>query len=311
MGFTDIAVQFQKLRKARRVAPETALAETGNLALACLELLGTECVLELIEFKGTGEKKYVVAALAGATAQFSRPLRQDLFITDPAAFSEVWGNFRSRLIESKGSMRLSGISGDDCVRACYTAVMSYAACIDIHRPGDRGSPGVFLEMVIGPSVALLLDTIEAGAVSVAIEETGASEKIPTDLTFPKDGLVTLVVPTKISTRERISQAFVHQLILNSACPGQYRTALVCVNETNVMVPPDTLPTDRVASVSWVRETLVPNTIALYEKYVAAVAGMYYLDPPIRYVNGDCKGLPPVKRLDALLLEDLAALTSID
>jgi hypothetical protein len=307
MDFAAIAKTFQDLKTTRRNEPLGVLHDVGVLAASCLTVLSRQCEFEPIAFLGTGDKKYSVASQSRGSISFSRPLNDELFVRDPVEFSDIWATFLRALVNSRGKFRLGGIAGDDCVRACYTAVMSYASCIDIHRPGDRGTPGVMLEMTVGPTLSTLLDTTEAGAVRIEIEGTGEFETVPVDLTFPRNDRLTLVVPTKISTRERISQAFVHQRILEAARPGKYATVLVIGNETNVMFPKGISHAERIPAIAQVKETLVPNTIALYAKYVAHIVGMYYLDPPLRYLSGDCPGVPNVRRLDVLFAEDLPSI----
>jgi hypothetical protein len=53
-----------------------------------------------------------------------------------------------------------------------------------------------------------------------------------------------------------------------------------------------------------KETLVPGTIALYQKYISHIDGIYYLDPPARYLNGSGRGLPKIGTVGSLLTEDL-------
>lgn len=308
MIFPDIVETFDRLKGERSVTPTPFLGRVGRLAEDCLRLLRSSCRYQAMSFVGIGAKSYVVA-VSMQEARYSRPLRNACFVADPGEFAELWGRYEASIVGSAGAGYVDGVSTEDCSRACYTAAMAYAAVIDLYRPRDRGSPGVFLEMVVGPSLALLLDAPEERGVRLDIDGVTKPENIPVDLIFPVADDLALAVPTKISTRERISQAFVHQRILEAARPGAYRTVLVAINETNIIFPRGTPIAERTLENASVKETLVPGTIALYEKYVAAVAGLYYMDPPAPYLDGRYVGLPPVKNFGELLTTDLPGLVS--
>jgi hypothetical protein len=57
----------------------------------------------------------------------------------------------------------------------------------------------------------------------------------------------------------------------------------------------------------VTDTLVPKTIVLYQRYIAQLSAMYYLDPPHEYTTTPLVGFPQVKQFSALLTRDLPTL----
>ncbi|WP_425992189.1 hypothetical protein, partial [Brevundimonas sp. TWP2-3-2] len=86
----------------------------------------------------------------------------------------------------------------------------------------------------------------------------------------------IVVPLKITTRERIVQPFAHQRILDGRFgAGRYRSMILCVSETQLD-----------AKTSTVKQICVPGTIKLFQRYLASVEGLYYADPPARYLHKD-------------------------
>lgn len=107
----------------------------------------------------------------------------------------------------------------------------------------------------------------------------------------------LVVPTKLSTRERIVQAYAHQCILNRAAADKYRTILCACNENNLMKPSG--QAKQLSNIS-VTDTLVPRTIVLYQLYVAEISGIYYLDPPPSYLERRWPHFPHVATFGTLL-----------
>jgi hypothetical protein len=104
-----------------------------------------------------------------------------------------------------------------------------------------------------------------------------------------------VIATKISTRERIVQAWVHTRIIqyymekNGLKP--HRSLIVVVSETQRLKKK-------------IQDTCIPRQVALYQKYVAAVDGVYYLDPPPAYTKLAEKKHVNIKTVAELLSTDL-------
>jgi hypothetical protein len=55
------------------------------------------------------------------------------------------------------------------------------------------------------------------------------------------------------------------------------------------------------------EICVPGTIRLFQRHLAAITGIYYLDPPVRYLKEDLTKVLRVGSLGEFLTADLAAL----
>lgn len=286
-----------------------SLEAVGKLGSKAIGSLRDEFPRRAIRFTGGGGKQYSVFMVAGSEVRFSRPVNDDLFIGDVAEFDARWVDLCAavRAEAGQGTITLDPHAIDQLV---YSAVIAFACCADLYGQGGRGAPGTFLEMVVGPLVSILSGRVETSSISIPVPETGEIERVPTDLSFvePSEPIV-LVVPTKISTRERISQAYVHQRILDAARPGDkaHRSILVIANENNVMAPKGLPPSGRTVDACTVQDTLVPSTIVLYQKYVAQLSGLYYLDPPSRYIAGGIVGFPIVRSFGHLLTGDLAAL----
>ena len=106
----------------------------------------------------------------------------------------------------------------------------------------------------------------------------------------------LVVPVKITTRERVGQPYTHQRILDSVFgEGVYRSVLVCMSE---------MQRDKQHSANSI---CVPGPIRLYQTHVAKLSGLYYLDPPARYLDEDVTSVVPVRKVGTLLCSDLESL----
>jgi hypothetical protein len=297
----DILSEFQVVKRLRRLGPKASLEAAANVAVAALAELETKAERHEIQWKGAGTKKYDVFAIPGDDTVFSRGVNQSLFLSDPVAFTRKWQRFMRAMDRSAGSNRLTGIKGPDVDCLFYTSVVGFGAAVDLFSAGNRGGTGTFFECLVGPSVGWLTQREEESAVLVPFPETTKSMRVPTDLSFPpaEPGGSTLVIPTKISTRERISQAYVHQRILDSDEGRTFRSALCVANENN-------MAGKRSVKTAYLKDTLVPGTIIQYEAFIAKLAGLYYLDPPAGYLPPP-ELFPPVKQFHELLTRDLPGL----
>lgn len=272
-------------------------------------MLTEQCERKDIAFEGTGDKTYGVFVVPNTKRPFSRPVNTELFVSDSDQLEDLWNTFLEALERERkaGNNRVSGLPAQDVDRIFYTAVAGYAAAVDLFKTGDRSTPGTFFEMIVGPAISVLTGYQEGGHEELRVP-SGGVEKVTTDLTFRREEApAILVVATKITTRERIQQAFVHQRILDAARPKEYRSVLGICSETNVAAPTGVTADERTYDICSVKETLVPGTIALYQNYLAPLDGLYYLDPPERYLAGGYNGLPPVRRFSSLFVDDLPSL----
>ncbi|MDP9440459.1 MAG: hypothetical protein M3P49_17260 [Actinomycetota bacterium] len=306
----EIRRAFDALRRLRLRDPMKSLEAVGRIAADCLTLLRDNCDLEEIEWRGKGTKTYRVFHRVGSPASsFSRAIRTELWIGERSLFEEKWTEFLEalrRADEAPGALQTDDAEMLD--RLLYTAVIGFGASVDVFGAGDRGGPGTFFEMAVGPTVSLLTGRTETGAVLVPVPHTAdQTERVPVDLSFLDDRHpIQLVVPTKISTRERISQAFVHQAILNKAGHGRKYRSVLCIGNENNMFKKNTAAAKSYDN-AYVSDTLVPATIVQYQRYIAHLAGLYYLDPPHEYLTAPKDAFPPVKRFSALLTGDLPKL----
>jgi hypothetical protein len=293
--------RFDRLKALRRGDQLASLELLGETAGICLSLLRDHASRRQIVWAGRGTKQYDVFATSGDVEVFSRAVNRTLFIEDPDDFEDAWRDLLLALESQPGALRLSGVDRALIDAGAYTAVIGFAATTDIFGTGNRGGPGVFFEMLVGPLISLLTGRPETGAVPLQLPD-GTTETVPVDLSFfGQPGDPALMVPTKISTRERISQAFVHQAMLEKAlAPEVVRTALCIGNENNMVNPGGG---SRSLATATVKETLVPRTIVQYQRYIAELDGLYYLDPPEPYINSTVLGFPRVKRFHELVTND--------
>ncbi len=309
MGTDRLEAEFVKARTLRRTDPAKSLEACAKVSVCASEIVESSLTTHPIEWDGAGEKDFVVLTETGTEQPFSRGLNLGLWIEDSELVRQGWERFSAALFEarSSGSASLTGFTRDEVDRLLYTAVVGFGAVNDIIRGGNRGGPGSYFEMVMGPTLELLTGRKEQGGPTLPIPGSDLTETIPIDITFPgASDDTSLAVPTKISTRERISQAYVHQRMLEVLQPGRWRTILCVANENNRLRQKGAGSTATPSGHRLV-DTLVPGTIVQYRRYISTISTIYYLDPPQPYLQRTDSDFPSVKRISSLLFGDLVSL----
>lgn len=264
------------------------LAGIGNVAVAAVELLlggGTTVTEHGRIATAVGNKVYEVRRRGQL---LSRPIRRDLFIADPAELRELWREVIAAV--DTGRRTLVHPRSD---AAFYTAAVAFAAAYDLYRPSSRKTPGTFFEVIVGT----LLGAVSGLPRYKQISLPDSQYRVTTDIVLRAEPpRPSLVLPTKITTRERVVQPWAHQRILDDAFGvDHFRSVLVVVSE---------LQRQREERVN---EICIPGQIGLFQRHLARLSGMYYLDPPGAYVTADFARDLPTRPLSALLERDLTGL----
>jgi hypothetical protein len=267
-----------------------SLDQFGEFGVSCLKLLRGITLIHQGSTKLQGViKDYLAYEIDGVR---SRPIRSDLYISDPGNFEKEWTRFTKMTDDS------------DLDTACklansviYTLIQSFSSLIDIYKPGSRKTPGTLFEMIVG----VILVNVSGLKMSKQIPVPGERYMVPTDIVLLQPPGVlkpNLVIPTKITTRERIVQPFAHQRILDEVFgPEKYKSILVMVSE---------LQRDDEGQKG-LNEICVPNQIGMYQKYLGHLSGMYYLDVPNAYAISEFSKTIPVRTFGELLYKDLTDL----
>jgi hypothetical protein len=254
-----------------------------------IKQVGELCLKEIKNHSGSkiqghcGSTEYIVFDAGG---KYSRPIRPDLFLIN--------GNFASKwdlTIETlKKGKYMTSSEQADCDKAVYTLVSAFSTVYNLWKTASRKTPGTFFEIVVG---TLLSTFYTECARSKFIPIPGEHERVTTDIVLiSKTTKRGLVVPTKITTRERIVQPFVHQRILESVFGDKYKSLLVCVSEMQRQED------------KGVNQICVPGTIKLFNKHVAKLSGLVYLDPPERYLMKDITSIMPVMNFGSLFTKSV-------
>lgn len=279
----DIEDAFKKAKQAydKGDSPLEYIIETSSL---CISKLSN---LKKFTISGASLKNYSVFIEKGI---YSRPFIEDMYISSVNNFHFEWDNLINNI---NTTMRTIDYNKDIVDDTIYTTIMSFCITYDLFKNASRKTPGTYYEIILGSILSKLLPDFER---KKYIKIPDSHEIISTDIVFEKNNMVKLVIPAKITTRERIVQPYAHQRILNSIFGhNQYKSILSCVSETQ---------RDKDEKIN---DICVPGTIALFQKHLAELSGIYYLDPPQRYLEMAVCRLVPVKKLSNLLCGDLPIL----
>lgn len=232
-----------------------------------------------------GKKSY---SIFEANGKLSRPYLPTLYLDDVVTFNALWKQFIASLDRKQ---HISTLDASEINRLLYSAITAFSICYDLWNPGARKTPGTFFEVLIGTILGLLLPSYDR---TKFIPIPNEVESVSTDIVFARKTVAGgLVIPTKITTRDRVVQPFAHQRILDSVFGVQaYRSILVCVSELQR------------AGTDGANEICVPGTIRLFQKHLSELSGIYYLDPPTRYQKQDVTSVINVDTVGNLLTSTL-------
>ena len=137
---------------------------------------------------------------------------------------------------------------------------------------SEATPGTFFEMFVGHLLSLAFGVKPRNKVEVLTVEDERST-LSTDFIFdlgPRQ--LKFHVPVKTSTRERAVQVWAHQRMLNGVYgEGRFKGMLVALAETKLG--------HRKLEVE---EICIPDQWAVYQRFVARMDRVYYLDLPAKY-----------------------------
>jgi hypothetical protein len=210
-------------------------------------------------------KRYFAFRHKDARARISRPINEDLYVADARDLSR-------QLEKLEANPAMDWLPADQCNRFLYTLAMAFCAFNDVISDQDKKTPGTYFEILVGHLLALTFGVLPRTRVEVLTIEDERST-LPTDFIFdlgPRQ--VKFHVPVTISTRERVVQVWAHQRMLNGVYgEGRFKGVLVALAETK-------LDLQKLEVV----EICLPDQWAVYQRFVARMDRIYYLDLPLKY-----------------------------
>jgi len=235
-------------------------AEAGNsishLAMTSLDFLTKECD-EVALVSRVPSKEYFSFKKNGVVA---RPANRDFFIADANVVQRLWKKWAAENINPKEFARLT-----------YTVALAPCLAMELFDRQNKKGPATFFECYIGHLFAKSIGINPTKRARLPIN--GRDVLMTMDFLFDMGKKHRKVhVPVKMSTRERVVQAWAHQRLLNAAFgEDAYRGVMVLFSETKL--------DSRTLEVV---EICVPDQWLAYQGYLARMDRIYYFDIPGRY-----------------------------
>lgn len=164
-------------------------------------------------------KQYVTYRNSTSVA---RPANKALFEPDPTTFRQLWAKWEDKTASSAERLRL-----------LYTAALAPCLAMELFDKQNKKGPATYFECFIGNLVATKLKKEPYRQASLGIGE--AAVRLTMDFLFAVDGNKKGIhLPVKMSTRERVVQAWAHQRLLDSAYGvGTYSGLMILFSETKL------------------------------------------------------------------------------
>jgi len=190
----------------------------------------------------------------------ARPANKQFFLGDPVAIGRLWRLWlRNR------------ITPDDFAKLSYTASLAPCLAMELFDRQNKKGPATYFECYIGHLFARSFRSNPTKRARLPVH--GRNVLLTMDFLFDMGEKQRKVhLPVKMSTRERVVQAWAHQRLLNAAYgDGTYGGIMVLFAETKL----DSRSHEVV-------EICVPDQWLAYQSLLAHMDRIYYFDIPARY-----------------------------
>lgn len=244
--------------ESRQAAGSDAAADAiRGLITKSLRFLAVECdetpLVSLVDGKG-----YIAFTNGGVN---SRPVNTDLFVADADAIADRWSRW------TRGDL-----SSGDRTRLFYTAGLAPGLVMEVFNRQNRKGPATYFESFVGYLAASSLGVSPERRATLDL--AGRAIPMTMDYIFRPPAGPRVHLAVKMSTRERVVQAWAHQRLLEAAYGRNvYRGILVAFAETKM----DSRSREVV-------EICVPDQWLAYQAFLARMDAVYYFDPPNRYLQ---------------------------
>jgi hypothetical protein len=225
-----------------------------QLALKSLTFLINECQ-QLDPVSCVSGKEYFSFRKDNVVA---RPANKGFFLPCPDAISRLWETWQAETITTMEFGQLT-----------YTVALAPCLALEIFDRQNKKGPATFFECYVGHLFAQALGVNPTKRARLPVH----GQDILMTMDFLMDiGGRKVHLPVKMSSRERVVQAWAHQRLLNEACGGHaYQGIMVLFSETKL--------DSRSLKVV---EICVPDQWLVYQSLLARMDRIYYFDIPVRY-----------------------------
>ena len=258
MDYVQLRDAYTTVKKTYRNdwCSEAASQAIIDLAATSLKFLTAEC--EQIALKSLVPGKRYFSFLRNNVV--ARPANSGFFMVDSKLVTREWRAW----LRGRPNTRNLG-------KLFYTVALAPCLAMELFDRNNKKGPATYFECLIGHVFAKSLG-IEPGQ-HAALSVLGRSVRMTMDFLFETaDGVPNIHLPVKMSTRERVVQAWAHQRLLDSAYGvGHYSGIMVLFSETKL----DSRSHEVV-------EICVPDQWLAYQTLLSKMDRIYYFDVPVRY-----------------------------
>lgn len=190
----------------------------------------------------------------------SRPVNEEFFLAESDEVQSLWDSWTRGEIEEGGFAKLT-----------YTIALAPCLAIELFDRQNKKVPATFFEYYVSHLLSKALDVKPAKRAKFKLENIEVSMTM--DFLFESDSW-RLHIPVKMSSRERVVQAWAHQRLLDVVYADRpYRGIMVLFSETKL----DSRSHEVV-------EICVPDQWLAYQKLLSRMHRIYYFDVPVRYLD---------------------------
>lgn len=243
-----------------------------QLCMYAVEFLSEHAELVPLNSRVAG-KQYISYRTDGAVA---RPANAALFVKDLEEFKTLWVSWDEGVI-----------APPDLLKLLYTAALAPCLGMELFDKQNKKGPATFFECLVGNLIATNVKREPSKKAPLKIGNSLV--RMTMDFLFsPEDGQPGIHVPVKMSTRERVVQAWAHHRILDSAYgAGNYKGLMILFSETKL----DSRNLEVV-------EICVPDQWLAYQTHLGTMDNIYYFDMPDRYLQMAAK-FPDLMRVETI------------
>ena len=227
-----------------------------KLATISLRFLVTKCQPVDLVSKVPG-KQYFSFKRGKVVA---RPANKEYFVPDPILISRLWKKWLGETITPKEFAKLT-----------YTTALAPCLAMELFDRQNKKGPATYFECYVGHLFAKSIGVNPTKRARLPVH--GRNVLMTMDFLFDMGkGRRKVHLPVKMSTRERVVQAWAHQRLLEAAYgDGAFRGIIVLFSETKL--------DSRTLEVV---EICVPDQWLAYQSLLAHMDRIYYFDIPGRY-----------------------------
>jgi len=256
-----------------------------NLAKWSLKFLETKCLPVRLNSRVPG-KEFQAYKRKNGPLVVSRPANQELFVCNSKRVDAMWGEWGQQ-----------SLSVREIPQFLYTVALSPCLAMELFDRQNKKGPATYFECFVGHLFASASGAEPRKRAALPVE--GRTVRLTMDFIFDRQHRPSIHMAVKMSTRERVVQAWAHQRLLDSAFGvGSYRGFMVLFGETKL----DSRSHEVV-------EICVPDQWLAYQALLSKMDRIYYFDPPERYAQlaADHPNLVKLKRFADFFSETEAVL----